>query len=57
MTHRHVTMARYGIMRISILAPQELVSSDKAIMRVRRNILKAARELSKGIEPVLAWTP
>lgn len=34
-----------------------LVSSDEAIIRVRRNILKAARDLSKGIEPALAQTP
>jgi phenylpropionate dioxygenase-like ring-hydroxylating dioxygenase large terminal subunit len=36
---------------------EHLVSSDEAIIRVRRNILKAARDLSKGIEPTLAWTP
>ena len=34
---------------------EHLVSSDEAIIRVRRNILKAARDLSKGIEPPLAW--
>jgi phthalate 4,5-dioxygenase oxygenase subunit len=36
---------------------EHLVSSDEAIIRVRRNILKAARDLSKGIEPTLPWTP
>jgi phthalate 4,5-dioxygenase len=36
---------------------EHLVSSDEAIIRVRRNILKAARELSKGIEPAFAQTP
>jgi phthalate 4,5-dioxygenase oxygenase subunit len=36
---------------------EHLVSSDEAIIRVRRNILKAARDLSKGIEPSLAQTP
>jgi hypothetical protein len=36
---------------------EHLVSSDEAIIRVRRNILKAARDLSKCIEPSLAWQP
>lgn len=36
---------------------EHLVSSDEAIIRVRRNILKAARDLSKGIEPPLAQMP
>jgi hypothetical protein len=36
---------------------EHLVSSDEAIIRVRRNILKAARELRQGIEPALLRHP
>jgi phthalate 4,5-dioxygenase len=36
---------------------EHLVSSDEAIIRVRRNILKAAKELTQGIEPPLLQTP
>jgi len=28
-----------------------------AIIRVRRSTLEAAKDLSKGMEPLLAWTP
>ena len=36
---------------------EHLVSSDEAIIRVRRNILKAANDLTQGVEPPPAQTP
>ena len=36
---------------------EHLVSSDEAIIRVRRNILKAAKDLAQGIEPHVLHHP